>query len=86
MTARLRRSFVPLSRRWVPEPPLCVEVVFPLGDDLTSLVRAWPTGFHEEQLGHQVLSDKSQPQAWLQGGILALPYRVTSLASIVWSS
>ncbi|MEQ2240752.1 hypothetical protein ILYODFUR_018352 [Ilyodon furcidens] len=42
-----------------------------------------PAGSSKEQLSHQALSDGSRPQAWLQGGIPALPYRATSRASIV---
>ncbi|MEQ2238979.1 hypothetical protein ILYODFUR_039023 [Ilyodon furcidens] len=64
--------------------PLCtgpswfpLRVVGPLGDGLASLVR---------QPSHQALSDKSRPQAWIQGGTLAPLYRATSHASILWSS
>ncbi|KAK5622993.1 hypothetical protein CRENBAI_021584 [Crenichthys baileyi] len=41
-----------------------------------------PAGSREEQPGHQTLSDESRPQAWLQGGTPAPPYRATSHASI----
>ncbi|KAK5600671.1 hypothetical protein CRENBAI_013077 [Crenichthys baileyi] len=34
-----------------------------------------PAGSREDQPGHQVLSDESRPQAWLQGGTPAPPYR-----------
>ncbi|KAK5621534.1 hypothetical protein CRENBAI_001588 [Crenichthys baileyi] len=60
--------------------------VGPLGDGLASLVRTWLARSREEQAGHQGLSDESQPQAWLQAETTAPPYRVTSCASIVWSS
>ncbi|MED6257391.1 NEDD8-conjugating enzyme ube2f [Ataeniobius toweri] len=37
-----------------------------------------PAGSCEEQPGHQALSGESRPQAWLQGGTPAPPYRATS--------
>ncbi|MEQ2227403.1 hypothetical protein ILYODFUR_037449, partial [Ilyodon furcidens] len=37
-----------------------------------------PAGSREEQPGHQALSSESRPQAWLQGGTPAPPYRATS--------
>ncbi|MEQ2289417.1 hypothetical protein AMECASPLE_032780, partial [Ameca splendens] len=67
--------------------PLCtgpsrfpLQVVGPLGDGLTSLVWAWPA--RVPRGATQALSDESRPQAWLQDGTPALPYRATSRASI----
>ncbi|MEQ2311557.1 hypothetical protein AMECASPLE_021366 [Ameca splendens] len=45
-----------------------------------------PARSHEEQPGHQPLSNESQLRAWLQGGTPAPPYQATSRTSNVWSS
>ncbi|MEQ2282173.1 hypothetical protein AMECASPLE_037804, partial [Ameca splendens] len=49
-----------------------------------------PAGSRKEQPSRQVLSDESRPQAWLQGGTPAPPYRATSEFSpeldVVYSS
>ncbi|MEQ2293487.1 hypothetical protein AMECASPLE_033933 [Ameca splendens] len=44
-----------------------------------------PTGSCEKQPGHQVLSDESQPRAWLQGGTPAPLYQsMTTHASFLF--
>ncbi|KAK5623584.1 hypothetical protein CRENBAI_011578 [Crenichthys baileyi] len=54
----------------------------PGGMALRLSFRLGPAGSREEQPGHQALSGESRPQAWLQGGTPAPPYRATSRASI----
>ncbi|KAK5598749.1 hypothetical protein CRENBAI_005017, partial [Crenichthys baileyi] len=53
----------------------------PTGDGL-HLSWVGPAGPPKENPGHQALSGESRPQAWLQGGTPAPPYRATSRASI----
>ncbi|MED6291506.1 hypothetical protein CHARACLAT_024381 [Characodon lateralis] len=71
----------------LPPSPLCtgrsrfpLQVVGPLVDGLS--FGLGPAGSREEQPSHQALFDESRPQAWLQGGTPALPYRATSRALI----
>ncbi|KAK5617433.1 hypothetical protein CRENBAI_006103 [Crenichthys baileyi] len=63
---------------------LSLLVVGPLGDGLASLIRVWPGRVPRgaTRPPHQAISGESRPQAWLQGGTLAPPYRAMSRALI----